>query len=61
MSNRQKLNFIASLLLCGLSVAFLIHFALIGIYGRQLIQEPNPAVYWLEVTFFFAPVSELEY
>jgi len=48
----QFRNLIGNILLLGTVVAFLVHFALIGIYGRQLIQEPSPAIYWLEVSFF---------
>ena len=36
-------------LLGSLAIAFLVHFALIVIYGQQIIQEPNPLILVAEI------------
>ena len=36
------------------TVAFLAHFACIGILGQFYIAEPNPVIYWVEVSGFVA-------
>lgn len=48
----QLRNLISNVLLCAVTTAFLVHFALIGIYGKQVIQESSLTIYWSEVSFF---------
>ncbi len=40
---------ITNALLLGTASAFLVHFVLIGIYGYQIIAEPNPAILAIEI------------
>jgi len=48
----QFRNLISNVLLCAVTIAFIVHFTLMGIYGKQVIQESNLAIYWPEVSFF---------
>jgi len=45
---------IAGTLIIGMSISFLLHFALIGYYKSILIQESNVWLFWLEVVIFVA-------
>ncbi|MBA7591048.1 hypothetical protein ES708_33196 [subsurface metagenome] len=47
---------ITNVLLLGIASAFLVHFVLIGIYGYQIIAEPNPVILRLEIVGMFAVV-----
>lgn len=48
---------ITNVLLLGTASALLVHFVLIGIYGYQLIDEPNPVILALEIVGMLAIVS----
>ena len=41
-------------MIIGMSISFLLHFALIGYYKSILIQESNVWLFWLEVVIFVA-------
>ena len=43
---------LANIIIIGLSVAFLLHFSLIAIYGTLLIQEPCKVILYSEITMF---------
>ena len=43
---------LANLLLTSVCIAFLVHFAMIKIYGQVLIQEPNTFMWCGEVLMF---------
>ncbi len=47
---------ITNALLLGTASAFLVHFVLIGIYGYQIIAEPNPVILAVEIVSMFAIV-----
>jgi len=40
---------LTNIILIGITVAFLTHFAMIGIYKQVLIQEPNLTIFAAEV------------
>lgn len=48
---------ITNVLLLGTASALLVHFVLIGIYGYQLIAEPNPVILAVEIVGMLAIVS----
>jgi hypothetical protein len=52
--NKQMRAMIAGTLIIGMSISFLLHFALIGFYKSILIQESNTWLFWIEVTVFVA-------
>jgi hypothetical protein len=52
--NEQMQTMIAGTLIIGMSISFLLHFALIGFYKSILIQESNIWLFWIEVTVFLA-------
>ena len=50
-------HILAGLIIMGLGLAFLVHFALIAYYGSVRIQEPNALILWLEIAFLAAIFS----
>ena len=53
-NSQQMRTMIAGTLIIGMSISFLLHFALIGFYKSILIQETNVWLFWLEVAIFVA-------
>lgn len=47
-------EWMTNILLLSLAIAFLVHLALIAIYGGVVIQEDNALILWLEVAAMVA-------
>ena len=50
-------EWITNLLLIGISIAFLVHFIMIKIYGSVVISEPNKLILGLEIVGFIAIIG----
>ncbi len=54
---RNKLRWwMSNAIMLGLAVAFLVHFTKIALYGRIIIQEPNPIILSFEIAGLVAVV-----
>ena len=50
-------NVLASLLITGMSLAWLFHFGCLWIYGNILVQEPNKLILALETILLLTTLS----